>query len=114
MSVHGRPTSAELVESVREWLERDVMTATEGRLRFHSRVAVNVLAMVERELAAADQDDAAHAERLASLGVADDAEFAAAIRAGELDDRFDEVRAVLRADVQARLRVANPRYLERR
>ena len=30
---------AELVEAVREWLERDVSSATDGRLRFHTRVA---------------------------------------------------------------------------
>ena len=45
-----RPTAAELVAAVREFLERDVMAATEGRVQFHTRVAVNVLGMVEREL----------------------------------------------------------------
>ena len=43
---HDAPSAAELVEAVREWLERDVMAATEGRLRFHARVAVNVLSIV--------------------------------------------------------------------
>ena len=38
-----RPTAAELVTAVREFLERDVMAATEGRVQFHTRVAVNVL-----------------------------------------------------------------------
>lgn len=112
MNLHGAPTSAELVEAVREWIERDVMTATEGRLKFHSRVAINVLAMVERELASGAQQEAEHAGRLASLGVTDDAEFAQAIRNGDLDDRLDEVRAVLRADVDAKLAVANPKYLD--
>jgi hypothetical protein len=112
VSLHGSPTSGELVEAVREWLERDVMTSTEGRLRFHARVAVNVLAMVERELAVGDAQQAAHAERLASLGMADDAELASAIRNGSLDDRFDEVRAVLRADVDDRIAVANPKYVD--
>ena len=51
MIPHDMPTSRELVESVREWLERDVLTGTTGRLQFHTRVAINVLAMVERELA---------------------------------------------------------------
>ncbi|MHB1854544.1 MAG: phosphotransferase family protein, partial [Acidimicrobiales bacterium] len=49
--LHGSPDVAGLVEAVREYLENDVMTATEGRVRFHARVAVNVLGMVERELA---------------------------------------------------------------
>jgi len=111
VSLHGTPTVAELIESVREWIERDVLSSTEGRLKFHSRVAVNVLAMVERELAMGEQQEADHAARLASLGMADDAQFASAIRNGDLDTRLDEVRAVLRADVDAKLAVANPKYL---
>ena len=110
VSLHGTPTAAELVEAVREWIERDVLTSTEGRLRFHARVAVNVLATVERELAVGEEQEVAHRERLASLGLADDVELARAIRNGDLDDRFDEVRAVLRADVDDRLAVANPKY----
>ena len=55
----------------------------------------------------------AHAERLATLGVADDAELAAAIRSGALDDRLDDVRAVVWAGVRAKLAVANPDYLAR-
>ena len=54
---------------------------------------------------------AAHAERLAGLGVADDAELAAAIRGGLLDDRLDEVRQAVWSDVLAKVRVANPDYL---
>ena len=50
-TVHDRPTTTELVGAVREFLERDVMAVTEGRVGFHARVAANVLAMVERELA---------------------------------------------------------------
>jgi len=108
---HDMPTAEELVESVREWLERDVMTQTSGRLQFHARVAVNVLAMVERELQVGAQQAAAHADRLADLGCADDAELAARIRSGELDDRADEVRALVWASVRDKLAVANPKYL---
>ena len=45
-----RPTAGELVIAVREFLEHDVMAATEGRVQFHTRVAVNVLNIVAREL----------------------------------------------------------------
>ncbi len=109
---HDAPTTAELVEAVREWLERDVMPATEGRLQFHARVAVNVLAMVEREIALGPEQEARHRARLAALGVADDAELAARIRAGEFDDRYTEVRDAVRASVRDKLAVANPRYLD--
>ncbi|HVM53352.1 MAG TPA: phosphotransferase [Acidimicrobiales bacterium] len=49
--VHGRPTARELLEALREFLTDDVMVHTEGRLQFHARVAANVVAIVERELA---------------------------------------------------------------
>jgi hypothetical protein len=110
-SLHDAPTAAQLVEAVREWLERDVMAGTSGRLQFHARVAVNILSMVERELAEADRPLLEHAARLAALGCADDAELARRIRSGELDDRLDEVRSAVWADVRTKLRVANPGYL---
>lgn len=111
LGLHGAPSAASLVEAVREWLERDVMPGTTGRLSFHARVAANVLAMVERELALGGAQASAHADRLAALGMADDVELAVAIRSGALDDRLDEVRASVLADVEAKLAVANPKYL---
>lgn len=101
----------ELVEAVREWLERDVLGSVEGRLQFHTRVAINVLSIVERELALGPAQAVAHRERLAALGCGDDAELAARIRSGELDDRAEEVRALVWDSVRDKLRVANPRYL---
>ena len=108
---HDAPTAAQLVEAVREWLERDVMAATDGRLKFHARVAVNALAMVERELTVGPIQAEAHQERLAQLGVADDRELAAAILRREFDDRTDELRGVLAEAVHDKLVVANPAYL---
>ena len=110
---HDRPTAQELVEAVREFLEADVMPAVDGRVRFHTRVAVNVLAMVARELEVGGGQAEVHAAALARLGVADETELAAAIRDGRLDDRADEVRTLVRETVRAKLEVANPGYLER-
>jgi len=109
---HDMPSAAQLVEAVREFLERDVMTSTEGRVQFHTRVAVNVLGMVQRELTDGPAQAAAHAAGLARLGVADEAALATAIRDGALDDRLDEVRAFVRETVEAKLSVANPKYLD--
>jgi hypothetical protein len=109
---HDRPTAAELVEAVREFLEADVLPAAEGRVQFHTRVAVNALRMVKRELDVGLAQATAHAERLAALGVADEAALAAAIRSGRLDDRYDEVKAAVWETVKDKLRVANPRYLD--
>ncbi|MEM9515239.1 MAG: DUF6285 domain-containing protein [Actinomycetota bacterium] len=109
---HDRPTALELVEAVREWVARDVQSQTDGRLRYHARVAVNVLAMVERELAVGAEHAQRHAERLAELGVADDAELAAAIRSGALTSDEAELRAVLLAATLDKLAVANPTYAD--
>lgn len=113
-SPHDAPDLAQLVEAVREWLERDVVPGTQGRLSFHARVAVNMLTMVERELALGEEHERRHGERLEQLGVADEGELAAAIRSGELDDRLDVVRRLVWESVRDKLSVANPRYLERR
>lgn len=107
---HDVPTIAELVEAVREFLVHDVMTTTDGRVRFHARVAANALAIVERELDLGERQAVSHAERLAALGVADDADLARRIRSGGLDDRWDEVAAAVRASVADKLAVANPTY----
>ena len=111
MTVSDRPTAAELVEAVREYLEHDVLPSTEGRISCHARVAMNVLAQIERELTIGPELDAAHSARLAVLGAASDEELAIAIRSGALDDRYDEVAAALRAAVRDKLAIANPRYL---
>jgi hypothetical protein len=112
-----RPSAALLVTAVREFLERDVMPATEGRVQFHTRVAVNVLNTVARELElgggfAADERSRASA-LLGHDGDADalERELASAIRSGALDDRDDAVRAHVRATVREKLLIANPGYL---
>jgi Domain of unknown function (DUF6285) len=109
---HDIPSAAELVEAVREFLQGDVMSATEGRVHFHARVAANVLAMVERELAVGAEQAARHTAGLAGLGVADEVELAAAIRDGRLDERLADAAAFVRATVEDKLRVANPKYLD--
>ncbi len=107
---HDRPSGAELAEAVREWVTGDVADATSGRVRFHTRVAANVLATIERELRLGPAHAAAHRARLRRLGFDDDAALAAAVRGGELDDRFDAVRAEVWSSVRDKLAVANPGY----
>jgi hypothetical protein len=107
---HDRPGAVELVEAVREYLERDVGDATTGRVRFHARVATNVLGMVERELVLGPEMAAGHARRLEALGVADDAELAEAIRSGALAADDPALLAALAQAVADKLSVANPRY----
>ena len=109
---HDAPNAAQLVEAVREFLEQDVLGATDGRVQFHTRVAINALKMVQRELEAGASPAEDHAARLARLGVSSEAELAAAIRSGALDERYDEVKELVWETVRDKLAVANPRYLE--
>jgi hypothetical protein len=94
-----RPTAQELAEAVREFLERELLpTLDDHRLRFRTLVAMNALGIVEREVAAAPEDRAG------------DAELARRIRAGEVGV---EALPDLKQAVAEKLRVSNPRYLER-
>lgn len=114
MNLHGRPTAAELIAAVAEFLETDVREATSGQvnahLNFQARVAANALRMVQRELQSPGESDVRAA--LAGLGFPDEAALAAAIRAGDLDGRDDDVTAALRVLVRHRLAAAHPGYDE--
>ena len=103
--VNGRPTAAELVAAVAEFLESDVRANTSGSVNFHALVAANVLRTVERELL-----DETSAQPHAMLGYPDEDALAAAIRAGELDGKAADVLACLRALVRHRLAIAHPGY----
>jgi hypothetical protein len=99
----GRPTAAELVAAVAEFLDGEVRSTTTGAVNFHALVAANALRIVERELLEiSDRPDL--------LGHPDENALAAAIRAGELDNRDAEVMGCLRELVRQRLAVAHPGY----
>lgn len=110
-SPHDRPTTAELLESVREWLERDVMPAVPPSVQFHTRVAMNVIAMVEREIEIGPEQFDRYQHIMDSLGVDTDAELAASIRSGSHDDNLMQLLEALRPVIEDKVRVANPRYL---
>jgi hypothetical protein len=117
-NLYGRPTAAELIAAVADFLDNNVRAATgpnnqptdTAQVNFHARVAANVLRIVERELhdgPAADVNAA-----LAELGYTDETKLAMAIRAGNLDDRGADVLAGLRTIVRRRLDVAHPGYAD--
>ena len=62
-----QPAATELIDAVAEFIARDVAPTLTGRLAFHARVAVNVLAIVKRELELGPAADRADAARLAAL-----------------------------------------------
>lgn len=114
--LYGRPTAAELVAAVADFLDNDVRSVTgsdggpadAGQINFHARVAANVLRIVERELT--DDSAAEVAGALAGVGFADEPQLAAAIRAGTMDDRAGDVLPTLRTLVRHRLAIAHPGY----
>ena len=112
-TLHGRPSLDELLEATREFLADVLAPTVAAEHAFHLRVAVNVLDIARRELALGDRQNAAHAERLARLGFADDRALADAIRADTIAEHADvQVRDAVMEDIVARLAVANPSYLD--
>ena len=106
--LHGRPTAVELLDALRGFLDQDVAEATTGRVRFHTRVATRVVAMVARELQLGPVQQARYREGLARFGARTEHELADAVRRGDLDDRTDELAALLTASVKDKLAVAHP------
>ena len=119
--MHDRPTAAELVDAVTEFLERDVQPSIDGRLAFHTRVAVNALRIVRREMEIGPELDAVRAAGLHELLGADtradatirelDVDLARRVRDGSLDDRRPELVAYLRATLRLQLDIVHPGYV---
>jgi hypothetical protein len=124
-----RPDASELLEAVAEFLFAEVREWAPREKRFQVLVAANVCAVVARELRAGVQplreDLALFRELLGEAAVelpedADlesevrraEAELAAKIRSGELDDRLDELSERLRDHVRRKLEIARPGYDE--
>ena len=114
--MHDRPSAAQLVAAVRDFLERVAQPELSGHSAFHARVAANALAIVERELALAADQDAAERERLRAL-LGGDAPLEAQnrklcqeIRAGRLTLATPGLSEHLRATTLAKLAVDQPGY----
>jgi hypothetical protein len=95
-----RPTAQELTEAIAEFLGGEILpTLDDHRLRFRTLVAMNALGIVHRELAALPPEEDTERRELVRR-----------IRAGDVEPGM---LARVKADVEARLLVASPRYLER-
>jgi Domain of unknown function (DUF6285) len=95
-----RPTAQELTEAILEFLGGEILpTLTDHRLRFRMLVAMNALGIVYRELEALPDEDDSELRELAQR-----------IRSGDVPPGTLER---VKADVEARLLVASPQFLER-
>lgn len=110
-SPHDRPSADELLESVREWLERDVASSTDARIAFHARVAANIIDIVRRENENAAEINARHGELLAHLGVTSEQELSEKIRKGFYDENLLDMLHTLRPSIEDKVAVAHPKYL---
>lgn len=121
MSLHDRPTVAEILAAVRGYLNDEVATTSDRRARFRALIAANVLGIAERELLSADEDARFEDERLRTLGYVEGAaaerrrRLCADIRSGKFDspERFVAGFAYASEMVARKLAVSNPRYLKR-
>jgi Domain of unknown function (DUF6285) len=100
--VRDRPTALELLEAVNEFLAGEVLPLMDDhRMKFRTLVALNALGIAYRELAAGEDD---------GLGEDELRDLARRIRAGGVPE---DVLPLLKEHVAAKLRISNPRYLER-
>ena len=94
-----RPTAHELAEAILEFLGGEILpTLTDHRLRFRMLVAMNALGIVYRELEGLPVEDDTELRELART-----------IRAGDVPPGTLQR---IKADVEARLRIASPQFLE--
>ena len=94
-----RPTAQELTDAILEFLGGEILpTLTDQRLRFRMLVAMNALGIVYRELEVLPAEDDAEQRELVQR-----------IRAGDVPPG---TLARVKADVEARLRIASPRFLD--
>jgi hypothetical protein len=97
-----RPTAAELIEAVSEFLSTEVLPAApDHRLKFRTLVALNALAIAYREL---------EASNTVLLGTEERRDLVERIRAGDVDE---SMLPLLKEHVADKLRISNPAYLEK-
>ena len=112
----NRPTTVELVEAVSEFLESKVMPAADPHTAFHTRVAVNTLGIIRRELELGPGLEAEEHQRLRQIlgrdGGLDElnAELFRRIRDGSIDYQDQNLISHLYRTTMGRLSIDNPRY----
>jgi hypothetical protein len=124
-----RPDAAELLDAVAEYLFGELRPEVPREQRFKVLVAANVCAVVAREIRAGEgptREDLAlfrellgeegkppgDPEALAAETRQTAEELARRLRAGELDDRLDELAPRLAEHVRRKLEIARPGYSE--
>ena len=111
-----QPSAAELLDGVAEFMTKELMPRLSGRVAFHTRVAINVLAIVRREMTLGPAAAAREAARLAELLDAEgDAEaltdaFCERIAHGEIDANDPKLIEHLWATTMDTVAIDQPNY----
>ncbi len=110
------PAAAELATAVAEFLDKELLPTLEGSKQFNTRVSINALRIVQRELSQPTPESvvaglknlpgAKNADHLEALLL----DLAERIRSGNLDENDPALLAVLRQHSLERLAVDNPKY----
>jgi len=112
----NRPTPDELLEAVTEFLENRVMPKLDKHTAFHTRVAVNVLGILRREMEHGPRLDAEELSRLKDLlgreGTLEElnAELCGQIRSGKLDHLNDDLMEHLLRTTMGKVSIDQPNY----
>ena len=112
----NRPNMQELVEAVREFLEEKIQPAIDGQISFHTRIAVNMLKTVERELALGptlNQEEVARLNKIlgqeGTLAELNDM-LCEKLKSGEIDYQDPALIEHLRSSALGKLSIDNPEY----
>ena len=116
--MHDAPSTAELVEAVKRFIDETASPQLSGHAAFHARVASNVLGTVMRELAQRPAAEAGERDRLAVLLEADpdatlntlNQELCERIRSGTMDLSTAGLLEHLKTTTIAQLSVDQPNY----
>jgi hypothetical protein len=113
----GQPSAAQLLEAVGLYLEKTALPQLSGHAAFHGKVAQNVLAIVQRELALGQDAAAREAARLCALLTCEPAtietlrqDLCARIEAGEMTGATPGLLDHLLATAADRVAIEQPTY----
>tara|TARA_B100000953_G_C17951400_1_gene400060 strand:- start:237 stop:605 length:369 start_codon:yes stop_codon:yes gene_type:complete len=114
MMIFDRPTSAELVQVVSEFLEKEIKSNLPDHLAFKTQIAINVLNIVKREQQ--NEKILSNESRAILLNLFKDSdktnieELAKQIQTGKLKLDNEELRDALIEITKKKISVDNPKY----
>lgn len=114
----SKPPAEELLDVVREFMERDLLPALSADLWFQCKVAVNILGIVKREMELRPGLQVAEHQRLVQIlgktGSVDalNRELCASIREGSIGDGSPVLIRHLCETIADALKINNPKWID--